>query len=240
MQKMQAGSRTVYYARSHHHVLAAWTKLRRGLSEPPHLVTLDRHTDLMHAFRRSTCRQVDPNMLGLVTATHVRHGAVAGSAKLAALTQAAAKAAIKDLAHDEHIDAARRANVVGQVFVLQSHAIGESVYWARVQSFDVPDAGTADEILEPQRLDPFILMIEHHLGTKIEDASYILDIDLDYFYTRDGAKPTNPATFHRLIRNAAMITIALEPQCVREPDLLDRGISAKRLLELIRAEIAKA
>jgi len=45
---------------------------------------------------------------------------------------------------------------------------------------------------------------------------YILDIDLDYFHTRQAIKPHNPTTFYSLIKKAEAITIATEPEYINE------------------------
>jgi hypothetical protein len=74
----------------------------------------------------------------------------------------------------------------------------------------------------------------------LEGAKFVLDIDLDYFHTLQGARPRNPASFRRLIRNAALITVALEATCVRAEPLLDKGMSAKRLLTYLLGVIQLA
>lgn len=42
-------------------------------------------------------------------------------------------------------------------------------------------------------------------------GSYILDIDLDYFQTTEALNPADPSAFYEVLRDAALITIALEP-----------------------------
>jgi len=44
---------------------------------------------------------------------------------------------------------------------------------------------------------------------------YILDIDLDYFRTKKAISPNDPTVFYKLIKHAAAITIAMEPDCVQ-------------------------
>lgn len=50
----------------------------------------------------------------------------------------------------------------------------------------------------------------------LEASPYILDIDLDAFHSRKAITPDDPSTLHRLIRNSVAITIATEPECVKE------------------------
>jgi len=70
----------------------------------------------------------------------------------------------------------------------------------------------------------------------LEAAPYILDIDLDAFHCRKAITPDDPSTLHRLIRNAAAITIATEPECVQElwHDEDDRMDADELLAELMR------
>lgn len=70
----------------------------------------------------------------------------------------------------------------------------------------------------------------------LEAAPYILDIDLDAFHSRKSITPDDPSTLHRLIKNAIAITIATEPECIKElwddeGDLMD---SDELLAELMR------
>jgi hypothetical protein len=102
----------------------------------------------------------------------------------------------------------------------------------------------ADQVLESFYLD-------HELATanrmanaaglnSVEAAPYILDIDLDYFYSEKAIEPNNPVTFYRLIRNAVAITIALEPGCVRDLRCEGSTVTASSLLEGLKAHIEKA
>ena len=45
-------------------------------------------------------------------------------------------------------------------------------------------------------------------------APYILDIDLDYFTTKNSILPKNINVFSRIVKNAEIITIAKESDCV--------------------------
>lgn len=74
----------------------------------------------------------------------------------------------------------------------------------------------------------------------LEAAPFILDIDLDVFHTRKAITPKDPATFYRLIRNAAAITIATEAECVDEEWLDDDPMSADDLLQAMLIHIDKA
>jgi len=67
----------------------------------------------------------------------------------------------------------------------------------------------------------------------LEAQPYILDIDLDAFHSRQAIEPTDPVTFHRLIRNSVAITIAIEAKCVEELKFNDESINSDMLLQQI-------
>jgi len=75
---------------------------------------------------------------------------------------------------------------------------------------------------------------------KLESAKYILDIDLDYFHTNKAIDPDDPGVFHRLIRNAEAITIAIEECCALNLQIEGENISVQALLEKIDEHIARA
>lgn len=72
--------------------------------------------------------------------------------------------------------------------------------------------------------------------SNLEAGPYILDIDLDAFHSRKAITPDDPSTLHRLIRNATAISIATEPECVKElwQDVDDRMDSDELLAEMLR------
>lgn len=61
-------------------------------------------------------------------------------------------------------------------------------------------------------------------------GKYILDIDLDYFRTEKSITPKDARTFYELIRNAEIITVALEPNFVALERLSGETITSDFLL----------
>lgn len=69
---------------------------------------------------------------------------------------------------------------------------------------------------------------------------YILDIDLDYFHTLQSIHPENLDIFYDLIRNAKIITIATEPDCVEMLKYEGEEINSSLLLSALLEHIEKA
>ncbi len=112
-QRTVAG-KPVYKVESHHHVLAAWAKVRRGLPAPPNLLTLDQHTDtldpfLRHAFELRKGHKEDRELdeqtrLSLLAEIDFR-------------AEQSVESAISRLRHDEHIQTATRSGILKTAFV---------------------------------------------------------------------------------------------------------------------------
>lgn len=76
----------------------------------------------------------------------------------------------------------------------------------------------ADQALESDFLRRHLELIEEITQSAgvpgLYEAPFVLDIDLDYFNTRQSVQPVDHEIFHELIRRAEIITIAREPKCV--------------------------
>lgn len=70
--------------------------------------------------------------------------------------------------------------------------------------------------------------------------SFILDIDLDAFNTRQAMVPRDTSVFYDLIRRAYAITVAQEPGCVTECQIDGEKLSAAWLEEQLLAHIERA
>jgi hypothetical protein len=69
------------------------------------------------------------------------------------------------------------------------------------------------------------------------EKQFILDIDLDYFHTRNSLNPASSKEFYKLIKSAQAITIATEPEFVAA---LAEDIDSESILDLIKEHIVKA
>lgn len=75
---------------------------------------------------------------------------------------------------------------------------------------------------------------------RLFELPFILDIDLDYFNTRQAISPADAQVFHDLIRRAVAITIAREPQCVENLQLEGEGLSSAYLEQKVMEHVAAA
>lgn len=95
-----------------------------------------------------------------------------------------------------------------------------------------------DQAIESVMLDRLIhtanSMAQSANIDSIVQSPYVLDLDLDYFRTSKSLSPDDSVVFYRLIRNAVGITIATEPNYVKEL-WLDDELTSKCALETILA-----
>ena len=108
----------VYITESHHHVLPAWTDLRRQSDRAPRLLTFDHHKDTRSAFIAYSTRQprAEHRPWEAITTERLR--------TIDFRSDESIKAAVADLAWDEHIDAAVRLDVLDIAFVAAYDEVG--------------------------------------------------------------------------------------------------------------------
>lgn len=248
--------KSIYVVDAHHKALAAWALIRRGLVEAPYLLTIDHHTDTDEAFRGYAC-------WAAIEDSSVDEEALA-TKLLAAVDWSSDESigeAISKLKHDEQIHAATKSGTLAASFSIQLSDQGGHVEPNEDGVYVVPhkcamacqrkvydDECTihhALEIIESPYLDDQLKRIDEitkSLGLpKFEALPYIFDIDLDAFHSVKAAQPDDASTFRQLIRGALAITIATEPEWVKEGWRdNDNEPSADRLLDIIMEHIKAA
>lgn len=247
--------KSIYVVVEHHKALAGWALERRRLKTPPYLLTIDHHTDTDEAFSGHVSLAWEEN-----TTIDCDELSKALISEIDWDDDGSVSNAIEKLQHDEHIHAATHADVLLASFSIQ---LSDQEGWKD------PDNGIfvvshkcaiacqkpiyddacaihhALEIIESDYLDDQFgriqVMTDAYRIEPIESRPYILDIDLDAFHSYTAANPKDTSTFYRLIRGAAAITIALEPECVQElwQDENEEP-SADRLLEIMLGHIEEA
>ena len=253
MPRVQVGNRVIYKHKNHHQVLNDWAAFRSNRNSPPILITFDHHTDFAQAYSRffsdqsmkTTGNSFLPNDFhkwALDQAqTHLDSLRCLKTTKVAKAT--------RDLSHDEHIDAAQRANIIDDVFLYQSDNArpnvspfpppqSRTIHHAPV--IHMNPAGTAALTLEKCSLDQFVARIEATTGKLLESIDYILDVDMDVFRSERAASPNDPRTWHRFIRNAKLITAALEPKCVKMGLIDGEDTKAYKLFNIFAQHVSNA
>jgi hypothetical protein len=255
MKEIQSGGKQVFIVRSHNQVLEAWEK-RPGLN----VFSLDFHTDTREAFGNYSHWRTDSEVrAGRCEDPENRKKELTDQKIRAYLDGASPLRSINDnLKHDEHIDFAVRTDMIARAFILSKNSnpsssnphvhvlLGSEEYKdQRIIEYSPPcvpgcpkqahdsdcrrllaDASLEDRVLEDavskaESLDPAFF------------DGYILDIDCDYFNTERSLQPAQSGVFGKLVREAAFVTIALEPECVKICRLEGSLLTGESVLEAL-------
>ena len=251
--KAEIGRKPVYIFDNHATALEAWADYLRisNPSQPPLLLTFDSHTDNCMAFRRyaSAKTQTSEECFALMDEL---------CSKINYRDPKSVSDAVALLNNDEHIRAAVAAKILSGGFVVcepngqvwrQADGIFEIECGClptcqRMPCTDDCTRPLADHALEDVLMNEYLHLITERIPYfgygDVLDAPYILDIDLDYFRTKQAIKPCSHSLFYKLIQNAKAITIAREPRFVAI-ERLDNDLTADvlepLLLEHIRAAL---
>jgi hypothetical protein len=234
-------NKQVFIEEEHHQVLRHWIGYRRDTSDIPFVITLDHHTDTRTAFHGLACRGMKHNTSNIIEFRE----SIFNSVHLDNLDF------INNLCNDEHINFATRKNIVSRVYISSfqtsyngsQDSYNESVY--HINSFchshclkNIHDDDCTliryDKCIESEELVRQILHV-----SEMHTDNYILDIDLDFFHTMRSIEPNDPSIFHRLIRGAAIITVATEPFYVNSLKI-DQEINSEYLLQRLLVHIDQA
>lgn len=260
MKKIEIANKDIYIVDSHNQVLEAWE-----FSPGVNIFSLDYHTDTKGAFHNYSYWRADSEMKSGGCSNHYERMRELMDQKITQYLEN--KITIKqindNLKHDEHIDFAVQTDLVDMVFVLSTSRNTESsnpnVYIADspekyedqsiieysplcipVCNKEIHDADCmnvrAESLIEDSFLNKAISQAESFKTSFFEN--YILDIDCDYFNIEKSLYPENIEVFKRLIRNSRIVSIALEPECVKICRLNGSGLTSEiileRLLSIIR------
>ncbi len=238
----------IFLVNSHHEVLPIWSRFRAGLSQAPHLITLDHHTDTRQPFARHFERM--PEAKG-----NLEFQAQAREDLLSKfdLRDEGTWAQVQDkLNNDEHVLAALRLDVIGAACIVAHRARDTDLNTFRdyrVVCFSVGrdpsskqiERSDCDSVIESSFLDQALQHFDSIYAlagvAPVTSQAYILDIDLDYFNTRNSLKPADSARFRELVERAELVTIAREPSYVRHC-ALDLDLSSEVVLSSLR-ELSK-
>ncbi|MGX5872976.1 UPF0489 family protein [Burkholderia gladioli] len=256
-EKITIGGKDVYIVEKHHHVLQGWAEVRRNNpASAPALLTLDHHTDLEAPFDDLRYWTVHPR--GGDRDTAATNALLPGMIMAIDWNmEATVMTAIDGLKHDEHIRTAVQAGILSRAFVinLETDEIADQEVFGTYGGCDATGCKKPihDSRCTRTRVDWVLesTYLDHELATLTrmaqangvlgpEAAPYILDIDLDYFHSEKAIEPDDPTTFYRLVQNALAITIATEPECVKNLRYRGSKITAQSLLERMKEHIVTA
>lgn len=225
--KVIAG-KDIWYVDSHQEVLLPWSKYRRRVDEAPLLITFDYHTDLWEPFQSST----ESGGLRDKLVEEINFD-----------DDSSVRKAVDNLGNDEHITTAIRGNIISKAYVVArdgdkyknkcsqySRCNKEPQYKFCMehqcdnQDIFVPDWKQLNNNRECEVItDDFLVKIFDEIKKRdnfniskdfLKNTKYILDIDMDYFTCPDNFTNQNCDFFYSLIRNANIITIAIEENYV--------------------------
>ena len=217
-QKYVIGRKVVYLVEDHHHALLPWREICRELGTPPHVLTLDHHTDTLPAF------------------THFNE-----VNKVCHPVLVPVEEALPDLRHDEHFDFAVRNGIIRSATIFSHVNFAVDVNPALTIVHEPPVNETLETLGDyyARILESDFLRKNLQQAPLPQGLPYILDIDLDCFKGARSIMPEDPTAFRELVCNAAAVTICRERDWVRLLNLdfgkLQYEFFLDKLLALIRS-----
>lgn len=233
-------SSKIHIVDSHNKVLSAWADYRKILTHPPRLITLDHHTDTSRPFRRFIAnnygKSLSESQFNSIQKSLL--GSIQYAEPLTVVN------AIEKLNNDEHIVAAINSNIISSAFVIAHNAMNTEMTTYldhKIICHMVNETFTVNGLTKPdynivlessfleQALKAFDDILTKAKEPHLLSEPYILDIDLDYFNTFKSIEPKDSSRFKELANNAGLVTIATEPEYVKNC-AMDSGLTSKYLL----------
>ena len=235
----------------HHEVLAHWAKFRCTQPDAPRLLTLDHHTDTSRPFRRYLRRQARAESQRLSPEVE-RERSQQLLAQLDYSNALSIEAAMDHLSNDEHVMTAIGVDIIRSAFVIAHNAEDTAVdiylehkvicrgvdeYWLNGRKRPQPNNVLETDFLA-KRLQDFDHILKSLDEPLLREAPFILDIDLDYFNTLRAVRPHTPELIRTLAEEAALVTVATEPEyvthCAAEP-----GVTWTQLLADLKSLLGR-
>ena len=211
----------------HHEVLPYWAKFRRTQPFAPRLLTLDHHTDTSRPFRRHLRRLARAQNQSLSVEIEQERSQKLLS-QLDYSSDQSMDFAMEMLSNDEHVMTAIGADIIRSACVIAHNAAdtnedvylehkvicrGVDEYLRNGRKRPLPDNVLEADFLA-KRLHDFDEILKKLGEPLLREAPFILDIDLDYFNTLRAVRPDTPELIRTLAEEAALITVATEPEYV--------------------------
>lgn len=222
LQTYSINNKHVHVVDEHNFVLPLWANFSISNNKQYSLVTLDFHTDTKPAFNRYACLQKKGEMFNVWNEFRKSYIKDINQKDINTVIEAT-----KNLANDEHIYAALDLGYILDAHVIhvddnnyQDHYI---FYYLTKNFFDlipkelcVAPYGRKYEGLVEYRLNRLEDAYINDTKFRIPTNPFILDIDLDYFPTRESLNPIKREYIKELVSKAQLITVARESSYFQE------------------------
>jgi hypothetical protein len=159
---------------SHHYALLPWHEWRQDLSRPPRLLSIDFHTDTHPAFQHYAFYVRDPSPLR--RKPHSEQDRTDRLAQLSPDDAASVDAAVLDLRHDEHIDAAIQCGILDAAFIL-AHNFNNSLEPKEVTCWKARNLNLLAPFQEPRPQPPFTYEIPQNRIILLGDDTPLIGDD---------------------------------------------------------------
>ena len=230
----------------HNEVLKVWADLKRNNKNVKYnLLTFDTHTDFNTGFRRYISNLIFDKKLNCENFNE-EIKKLLENIKSSFNEKDKFDNMVDMLSNDEHIDVAIKCNIIKKAFAItwedrndledrNIYNITEKCCFSNIDKY-------ISKGLEDDFLQPHIKKIGEILKNNFFEEKYILDIDLDFFQKLSATNPKKKNIFYKLIKNAEIITIALEEDYLKD-NVLNRkaeNLKAEDLLNIILNHIKSA
>ncbi|MCR6639531.1 MAG: UPF0489 family protein [Sporocytophaga sp.] len=201
MNIQKINEKEIFICESHNEVIQFWARYK---SSKPNILSFDHHTDTRRAFQSEwISKKLDSNQ-------DLINKLKDGDFEL-----------VKNLKHDEHIDAAIRCEFVDKVLILSYDSSKSRIedlinvddrenYKDNTRIIVNCHSSQPEMSIESDILSEKIKRFELCLKPIEWNTNYILDIDLDFFYQKKSIEVSDKSFFSNLIKNAKAISIARE------------------------------
>lgn len=235
----------VAVADKHNEVLKAWADLKRNNKNVKYnLLTFDTHTDFHFGFRKYISNLIFNKKLNSENFNEEKERLLE-NVKSSFNEKDKFNNFVDILCNDEHIDIAINCNIIKSAFAItwedRNDSESRNIYNV-TEKCSLEPSKYISKALEDIFLKPQIEKINQILKKDFFEERYILDIDLDFFQKLSATSPKKKNIFYKLIKNAELITIALEKDSL-EDNVSNRGaedLKAEDLLDIILNHIRYA
>ena len=268
IEKTSINEKDIYIFKNHHYALLPWAEIRSQHEVAPLLLSFDYHTDthmpfLFHSHKAYGTKEEERNILiksmiknidyrnsdsildAIFNLRNDEHILTAIESDIISVAFIISIEGVSEFTRTQEGDANILVSEAFNHLKSKCFVAGIDPIYADYEANDDDDwlEILHKVLLEDDFLSDKLMFFEEmsslHFDNLMPKYPYILDIDLDYFTTREAINPKSHRIFSKLIKNATAITIAKEPDCVQMcrrnkfDDEFDSGYLQSKLIKLI-------